>query len=202
MIRILALLLFLFAGGACAAGSILVFGDSLSAGYGIAAEQSWPSLLARRVAQQRLPYTVVNASISGETTAGGKSRLPAALEQHHPAVVVLELGANDGLRGLPLAQSRDNLAAMIRAAQAAGARVLLVGMQLPPNYGLDYTRGFAAMYRELAQREKTALLPFLLEPIALDDGAYQPDRLHPTAAAQPKILDHVWPRLQPLLKPR
>lgn len=204
MSKILALLLSILAlsaPAAHAAPTVLVFGDSLSAGYGIAVAQSWPALLDGRLRAEKFPHAVVNASISGETTAGGKSRLPDALKRHHPAVVVLALGANDGLRGLPLAQSRANLAAMIRAAKAAGARVLLVGMELPPNYGADYTRAFASMYRELAQREKTALLPFLLEPIALDDSAYQPDRLHPTAAAQPKILDHVWKTLRQLLQP-
>jgi acyl-CoA thioesterase-1 len=205
MSKILALLLSILAFSAhsvSAAPTVLVFGDSLSAGYGIAVAQSWPALLEGRLRAERFPHAVVNASISGETTAGGKSRLPAALEQHHPAVVVLALGANDGLRGLPLAQSRANLETMIHAAKRAGARVLLVGMELPPNYGADYTRGFAAMFRELARREKVALLPFLLDPIALDDAAFQPDRLHPTAAAQPKLLEHVWTSLKPLLKLR
>lgn len=183
-----------------AAEKILVFGDSLSAGYGIASEHSWPSLLGERLRQEKFPFTVVNASISGETTAGGRSRLPAALKLHQPRIVILALGANDGLRGLPLAQTRENLRAMVRAAQEAGARVLLVGMRLPPNYGPAYTRDFHALFATIAREEKTALLPFLLEPIALDDSAFQPDRLHPTAAAQPRILDHVWPALRPLLK--
>jgi acyl-CoA thioesterase-1 len=196
------LMLCLRSGGAQAADTVLVFGDSLSAGYGIAMRQSWPALLAERLRAEKLPQTVVNASISGETTAGGRSRLPAVLRQHRPAVVVLALGANDGLRGLPLAQTRDNLAAMLRAAKAAGARVLLVGMQLPPNYGPDYTREFNALFTTLARQEKTALLPFLLEPIALDEAAFQADRLHPTAAAQPRILAHVWQSLKPLLKQR
>jgi len=185
-----------------AADTVLVFGDSLSAGYGIAVNQSWPALLAERLQREKLPYQLVNASISGETTAGGRTRLPAVLERHHPAVVILALGANDGLRGLPLAESRANLAQMVRAAKATGARILLVGMRLPPNYGPSYTQGFAALFSTVAKQEKTALLPFLLEPIALDDTAYQADRLHPTAAAQPKILDHVWNSLKPLLKPR
>lgn len=199
MSKIFALLLFSCCVSAQAA-TLLVFGDSLSAGYGIARQQSWPSLLQARLHTEKFPYDVINASISGETTAGGRSRLPAALKQHRPAIAVLALGANDGLRGLSLAQSRDNLATMIRQAKQAGARVLLVGMELPPNYGPDYTRAFAAMYRELARQEKTALLPFLLAPVALDDAAFQPDRLHPTAAAQPRILDHVWPVLRPLLR--
>ncbi len=186
---------------ACAAETILVFGDSLSAGYGIAVNQSWPSLLNQRLQQEKLPYAVVNASISGETTAGGRSRFPAALKQHRPAIVILALGANDGLRGLPLAAARANLTQMVQAAKAASARVLLAGMRLPPNYGPDYTRDFNALFTAVAQQEKTSLLPFLLEPIAADDSAFQTDRLHPTAAAQPRILDHVWQSLKPLLKP-
>lgn len=184
------------------AATLLVFGDSLSAGYGIAREQSWPSLLQARLHTEKFPYDVINASISGETTAGGRSRLPDALKRHRPQVVVIALGANDGLRGLPLAQTRDNLHVMTRAAKSAGARVLIVGMQLPPNYGPDYARDFNALFAAVAKQEKTALLPFLLEPVALDDAAYQPDRLHPTAAAQPKLLDHVWTALKPLLKRR
>jgi len=185
-----------------AAETILVFGDSLSAGFGIAVKQSWPSLLAERLQAENLPHTVVNASISGETTAGGRSRLPATLKQHRPTIVILALGANDGLRGLPLAEVRANLTQMVQAAKAAGARVMLAGMRLPPNYGADYTRDFNALFAAVAKQEKAALLPFLLEPIAADDAAFQPDRLHPTADAQPKILDHVWQSLKPLLKPR
>ncbi len=185
-----------------AAATILVFGDSLSAGYGIAVKQSWPSLLVERLQNEKLSYAVVNASISGETTAGGRSRFPAALKQHQPAIVILALGANDGLRGLPLTEVRTNLTQMVQAAKGAGARVLLAGMRLPPNYGPDYTRDFNALFATVAKQEKLALLPFLLEPVAADDAAFQPDRLHPTAAAQPKILDHVWQSLRPLLKPR
>lgn len=206
MTKLVSLLLFLLYSGIAAAQNIpqniLIFGDSLSAGYGIAVAQSWPALLQERLRQEKFPHTVVNASISGETTAGGRSRLPAALQQHKPALVILALGANDGLRGLPIAAARDNLTAMTRAAKATGAQVLIAGMQLPPNYGPDYTRQFAGMFREVARQEKIALLPFLLEPVAEDDSAFQPDRLHPTAAAQPKIRDHVWPALKPLLKPR
>jgi len=200
----LSTLLFLLAAAfshASYAETILVFGDSLSAGYGIAVAQSWPSLLAERLKQEKSPYAVVNASISGETTAGGRSRLPAALKQHRPAVVILALGANDGLRGLPLVEARTNLTLMVREAKTAGARVLLVGMRLPPNYGPEYTSAFNALFAAVAKQESIALLPFLLEPIAADDAAFQPDRLHPTAAAQPKILDHVWQSLKPLLKP-
>jgi acyl-CoA thioesterase-1 len=199
MSKILALLLLSWCATAHAA-ALLVFGDSLSAGYGIAREQSWPALLEERLRTEKFPYAVINASISGETTAGGRTRLPAALKQHRPKLVILALGANDGLRGLPLAQTRDNLFAMVRAAKAAGARVLVAGMQLPPNYGPDYAREFNALFATVARQEKAALLPFLLEPIGLDDTAFQPDRLHPTAAAQPQILDHVWQTLQPLLK--
>jgi acyl-CoA thioesterase-1 len=200
MIRssILLFLLLLGMRSVFAADTVLVFGDSLSAGYGIAVQQSWPALLAERLRQQKPPRDLVNASISGETTAGGRSRLPAVLERHRPAVVILALGANDGLRGLPLAETRANLTQMVRAAKTSGARVLLVGMRLPPNYGPEYTRDFSALFATLARQEKTALLPFLLEPIALDDAAFQADRLHPTAAAQPKILDHVWKSLQPI----
>jgi acyl-CoA thioesterase-1 len=202
MSRLSILLLWLVSCAAQAADGILVFGDSLSAGHGIAAAQSWPALLQERLRAEKFPHAVINASVSGETTAGGKSRLPAALKRHKPRIVVLALGANDGLRGLPTDTARDNLAAMARQAQAAGARVLLIGMQLPPNYGPDYTRAFNGLFATVAQREKTALLPFLLEPIALDDAAFQADRLHPTAAAQPKILDHDWPALLPLLRQR
>ncbi|MDI6749474.1 MAG: arylesterase [Rhodocyclaceae bacterium] len=200
MFRILAFFVSLLIGQAHAAEKILVFGDSLSAGYGMAREQSWPALLQARLASEGQPWEVVNVSISGETTAGGRSRLPAVLKQQKPRIVILALGANDGLRGLPLPQMRENLTAMVRQAKAAGSRVLLVGMQLPPNYGPDYSRAFHAIFAEIAKAEKTALLSFLLEPIALDDGAFQPDRLHPTAAAQPKLLDHVWAALAPLLK--
>jgi acyl-CoA thioesterase-1 len=202
MSKLSILLLWLIACAAHAADTVLVFGDSLSAGYGIAVSQSWPSLLAERLKQEKFPHSVVNASISGETTAGGRTRLPALLKQHRPALVVLALGANDGLRGLPLAEMRTNLTYMVQAAKAARAKVLLAGMQLPPNYGPDYTRAFNATFAAIAKQEKIALLPFLLEPLAADDTAFQPDRLHPTAAAQPKILDHVWQSLKPLLKRR
>jgi len=174
-------------------------GDSLSAGYGIRPEQAWPSLLAKRLGEKRLDYTVANLSISGETTAGGRARLEPALRQHHPAIVIIALGANDGLRGLPLAQMQDNLKAMIQASQAGGARVLLAGMRLPPNYG-PYADEFAASFRQLARDNKTALLEFLLAPVAQLPNAFQSDNLHPTAAMQPLILDHVWATLLPLLK--
>ena len=182
-----------------AARNILVFGDSLSAGYGIPQDAAWPSLLAKRLKQERLDYSVANASISGETTSGGRTRLAAALEKSEPAVVVIALGANDGLRGLPLAEARRNLARMIGASQHVGAKVLLVGMRMPPNLGPEYTAGFERNYRDLSRLFNTGLVPFLLEPIALDRSAFQDDNLHPTVAAQPKLLDHVWPALEPLL---
>ena len=183
----------------CSAANLLVFGDSLSAGYGIPREQSWPALLDQRLNKEGRPYTVVNASISGETTAGGRARLEAALRQHHPAVVVIELGANDGLRGLPVEQMADNLTALVRMARQSGAKVLLVGMRLPPNYGPDYVSRFEGTFPAVAKKEKAALLPFLLEPIAREPNAFQQDGLHPVAAAQPRLLDHVWSALKPLL---
>lgn len=185
---------------AVAPRTILVFGDSLSAGYGIAVSESWPALLGERLKQDRTPYVVLNASISGETTAGGSARFAAALEQTQPAIVILALGANDGLRGLPVSAMQDNLATMIKMAKQHQARVLLVGMRLPPNYGNDYTQQFEGVFRRLAKREKVSLIPFLLEPIAADGQAFQTDGLHPTAKAQPKILDHIWKRLLPLLE--
>ena len=180
--------------------TVLVMGDSLSAGYGMAAHEGWVSLLGERLARERTGWRVVNASISGETTAGGCSRIVGEVLRHRPAVVVIALGANDGLRGLPLREARRNLARMIGASQHVGARVLLVGMRMPPNLGEDYTRGFERNYRELADLFDTALLPFLLDPIALDRNAYQDDNLHPTVEAQPKLLEHVWPALEPLLR--
>ena len=175
---------------ALAARTILIFGDSLSAGYGIRPEQAWPSLLEKRLSERRLDYSVVNVSISGETTAGGRARLPEALQRHKPAVVVIALGANDGLRGLPLGQMRDNLAAMLDAAQSTGARTLLVGMRLPPNYG-PYAAEFAKSFADTARRKKSAALDFLLAPIAANPAHFLADGIHPTPEAQPLILDHV-----------
>jgi len=180
--------------------TVLVMGDSLSAAYGLSANEGWVALLGERIQQQRPGWRVVNASISGETSAGGAARIIDAVVRHRPEVVVIALGANDGLRGLPIEQTRINLARMIGAAHGAGARVLLVGMRMPPNLGGEYTRAFEETYRMLSQRFDTALLPFLLEPIALDRDAYQADNLHPVAAAQPKLRDHVWSALAPLLK--
>ena len=180
--------------------TILVLGDSLSAAYGLREEQGWVALLGARLAKDKPGWRVRNASLSGETTAGGASRVVSELVRARPAVVVIELGANDGLRGLQLAQTRVNLARMIGAAHGAGARVLLVGMKLPPNFGQPYVRDFEANYGALAERFDVALLPFLLEPVAADRANFQADNLHPVAAAQPRLRDHVWTALEPLLR--
>lgn len=177
--------------------TILVFGDSLSAAYGIGSDQGWAALLEERLDPGR--SRIVNRSISGETTAGGLRRLPQALEQTAPDLVIIELGANDGLRGLDLRAMRDNLDRMIALSRDAGADVLLLGMRIPPNYGPEYTDAFASVYRDVADRHEVALLPFFLEPVADDWDLVQDDGLHPTAAAQPLLLAHVWPALEPLL---
>jgi acyl-CoA thioesterase-1 len=182
------------------AATVLVYGDSLSAGYGIGQKESWPNLLQERLRQEKFNYTVANASISGETSAGGASRIGAALAQFNPSIVVVELGANDGLRGLPIAQMKANLTTIIKAAQARNAQVLLVGMRMPPNYGQRYTDEFARAFADLAKEHRTGLVPFLLEPIATKAGFFLSDNVHPTAAAQPLLLDHVWNALKPLLK--
>lgn len=189
-------------GGRAAAPKILVLGDSLSAEYGLARGTGWVALLQQRLRKQGLPHEVVNASISGETSSGGRSRLPELLDRHRPAVLVVELGGNDALRGLPLEMTRDNLGDMVRRGKRAGARVLLVGMQMPPNYGRSYAEGFAALFGQIAQAERAGLVPFLLKGVA--DGPdptalFQPDRIHPSAAAQPRMLDNVWPALRTLL---
>ena len=184
-----------------AAGTILVYGDSLSAAYGLAQNAGWVSLLQARLRQESLDYTVANASISGETSSGGAARIGAALKAHRPAVLIVEIGANDGLRGLPLAEMRANLATIVRASRKAGARVLLVGMRLPPNYGASYTQQFAQVYAELAHEYKTAFVPHLLAGMDQQRELFQADNLHPTAAAQPILLDNVWKALLPLLKP-
>lgn len=183
-------------------GTLLVFGDSLSAGYGLAPGQSWVALLEKRLSAQGYEYRVVNASVSGETTAGGLERLPRALELHKPRVVVLELGANDGLRGLPIPLAKSNLAKAITLAREAGARVLVLGMRMPPNYGPRYTNEFTRMFEALGREQQVALVPFFLQPIALDPAMIQADGLHPNARAQPALLDTVWPRLEPLLQKR
>ncbi len=185
---------------AAAEKSILVVGDSLSAAYGIPRQRGWVALLEERLKRERLDYIVVNASISGETSGGARPRLKPLLERHRPAIVVLELGGNDGLRGHPLAQIRANLAAMLRESREAGARVVLVGMRMPPNYGEDYTRGFDSIFPDLAKAQRAALVPFLLEDFADKPDFFQPDRIHPTEAAQPLMLERVWRGLKPLLK--
>jgi acyl-CoA thioesterase-1 len=172
----------------------------LSSAYGIAQARGWVALLAERLKRERLDYSVVNASISGETTAGGLARIRAALERHRPSVVIVELGGNDGLRGLPVAQMRKNLAGIIEQAKAGGARVLLVGMRMPPNYGPEYTEAFEAVYPDLAKRYGTGLVPFLLEDLSEKPELFQPDRIHPTEAAQPAMMERVWKALGPLLK--
>lgn len=178
---------------------LLVFGDSLSAGYGIRVDQGWVSLMSARIAGEGYGFHVVNASVSGETSAGGLARLPRALSIQHPRIVLLELGANDGLRGLPLEQTRDNLDRMLTLLQEQHCAVLLLGLRLPPNYGERYTNGFAAMYQGLAERHHVALLPFLLERVALEPRLMQADGLHPNEQGQPLLLENVWPRLVPLL---
>jgi acyl-CoA thioesterase-1 len=182
--------------------TVLVVGDSLSAEYGLNRGEGWVALLQRRLERQKVPARVVNASISGDTTSGGRSRLPALLAQHKPDVVVIELGGNDALRGLPLEMTRQNLAAMTAQAQGAGARVLLVGVQLPPNYGADYTNRFAALFGEVARAHKAAVVPSIMA--GFGDAAdsqrwFQADRIHPVAQAHPRMLDNVWPALKKLL---
>jgi acyl-CoA thioesterase-1 len=179
---------------------ILVFGDSISAGYGLArVELGWVELLKTRLNTQGYGYQVVNASVSGETTAGGLARLPRALELHHPKIVILELGGNDGLRALPIPQMRDNLTQIIELASAAGAKVLVLGMRMPPNYGQQYTDQFAMVFSDLARDKKIPLVPFLLTDIALSPTLLQGDDIHPNAAGQPVLLENVWPALKPLL---
>jgi acyl-CoA thioesterase-1 len=186
---------------ASAAGTILVLGDSLSAGYGVKVDQTWVALLQQRLARQGYDgYRVVNASISGETTGGARGRLPRALELHKPSIVVLELGGNDGLRGLPIKQVRANFEYMIETSQAAKAKVVLVGMRMPPNYGPEYAESFHALYGELARKYNGPLVDFFLEGVALDDTLMQPDGIHPNAAAQPKLLDNLWPALSKVLE--
>ena len=194
-------LVFIALQNAVASGrTILVFGDSLSAAYGIRPEQGWVALLTQRLQIQGYGYQIVNASVSGETSSGGLERLPRALQLHRPTLVILELGANDGLRGLPVSATRENLAAMVQLSEASGARVLLVGLRIPPNYGERYTQQFASIFPELANQYHLPLVPFLLEKVALDPARMQPDGLHPNAAGEPPILDTLWPYLKPLLQ--
>lgn len=182
-----------------AAPKILVYGDSLSAGYGIPRGEEWPNLLARRLADQGYSHAVANASISGETTSGGRARIEQTLAQHRPALVILELGANDGLRGLPVPELRRNLSAIIETCRSQRVKILLVGMRLPPNYGPRYAQEFHASFKWLAQQYRIPLLDFLLDGVAGRRELVQDDGLHPTAAAQPRILDNVWGALQPML---
>lgn len=181
------------------AATILVLGDSLSAAYRMPEADGWVALMNERITDMQLPYRVVNASVSGETTSGGLARLPALLDTHSPVIVVLQLGGNDGLRGLPVASIRDNLLEMVRLSQRAGAEVLLAGIQIPPNYGPRYTEPFYQQYQEIADQASLFLLPFLLEGIAEDASLMQSDSIHPTAEAQPGILENVWPVLIEML---
>lgn len=182
-----------------AAGTILIVGDSISAGFGLDTRLGWVSLLEQRLEREGHDDRVINASISGDTSAGGQARLPALLTEHKPDVVIVELGGNDGLRGQPPAQLQQNLAAMIDAAKTAGAKVLLLGMQLPPNYGVRYTEAFARVYTQLADEKQIALVPFFLEGVGGHPELMQADGLHPAAAGQKRLLDNVWPALKPLL---
>ena len=185
------------------AAPLLVVGDSVSAAYGLSPGAGWVDLLALRLKERGYTQRVINASISGDTTAGGRARLPTLLAQHRPGIVVIELGGNDGLRGGDLKATRENLDAMVAAATREGAKVLLVGMRLPPNYGPAYTREFDALFGTVAAARKVALVPFFFDGFGERNDLFQPDRIHPTAAAQPLLLDNVWPRLEPLLgKPR
>ena len=179
--------------------TVAVLGDSLSAGYGLKIQEGWVTLLSQRLASEGYGYTVVNASVSGETTQGGLARLPRVLELHKPAIVIIELGGNDGLRGLPLATSRENLRRAIELARDARARVVLVGMMIPPNYGERYAREFRDMYTSLASTYSLALVPFLLDHVALEPGLMQADGIHANAKGQPRMLENVWPALKPLL---
>ncbi len=202
---ILALLVLglLSAGPSRAAGPapvLLVFGDSISAGYGLPPGKGWVSLLAERLKAEGYSYTVVNGSVSGDTTAGGRARLPTFLKEHKPAIVVLELGGNDALRGGKLADTRANLEAMVAATQSARAKVLIIGMQVPPNYGPAYAREFNALFADVAKARRTALVPAFFEGFGDDLTLFQPDRIHPNVRAQPRLLDNAWPALQPLLK--
>ncbi len=193
----------LIIGSAQAAGSpdktVLVMGDSISAAYGMSLEEGWVALLAGRLADSHPGYQVVNASISGETSAGAAARLPALLEEHRPSVVIIELGGNDGLRGYPVTRLRDNLANMAQQSKAVGAGVLILAMEIPPNYGSRYTRSFRESFTQVAQDTGSQLSPFMLDGVATDQELMQDDGIHPTVAAQPLLLDNVWPHLEPLL---
>jgi acyl-CoA thioesterase I len=207
MRRVLFLCLMLVAGPTVAAQAvapgpapvILVWGDSLSAAYGIPVETGWVQLLQKRLREKEYPHRVVNGSVTGETTSGGLARLPAALKQHRPALVLLELGGNDGLRGLPLAQLRANLTQLAKRSSEAGARVLLFEMRIPPNYGAPYADGFQRAFADVARAQGATLVPFFLAPIVADPGQFLDDGIHPAQAAQPALLDAVWPVLHSVL---
>ncbi|MGB1581314.1 MAG: arylesterase [Nevskiales bacterium] len=183
-----------------AAPGILVTGDSLSAAYGIPLEEGWVALLQKRLKDEGYPHRVVNTSVSGETTAGGLGRLDKELQQHQPALVIIELGANDGLRGLPMADMKQNLASMINKSRKSGAQVLLLGMRLPSNYGQAYTEQFRQVFQQVAKEHSVALVPFFLADIALDRSQFLNDGIHPNAAAQPALLNSIWPKLKPMLE--
>lgn len=185
---------------AAAAATILVFGDSLSAAYGIGAQEGWPTLLEERLRQKGLDYTVANASISGETSSGGATRIADAVKRTRPSIVIVALGSNDGLRGLPVSQLKANLTRIVRTARSAGSKVLVVGSRMPPNYGPRYTREFEQAFAEVARHENAALVPFMLDGIASTRDFFLSDNIHPTAAAQPILLDTIWKGLEPLLE--
>jgi acyl-CoA thioesterase-1 len=192
---------FVFAGTpAWGARTVMVFGDSLSAAYNLDIEQGWVRILARRIEAAKLPWTVVNASVTGETTAGGLRRIPEDLKRHKPSLVIIELGANDALRGQPVAGMQSNLQEIVRQVKKARAEPVLVGMMIPPNYGIDYADRFHGMYAAVAKNNGAALVPFLLEGVAEKPELFQADQLHPTAAAQERIADNVWKVIEPLLK--
>jgi acyl-CoA thioesterase-1 len=182
--------------------TVLVVGDSLSAEYGLSRGSGWVALLERRLKDEKIDARIVNASISGETTSGGRARLPALLSQHKPDIVVIELGANDGLRGLPVASAEANLRSMVDMARKNNARVLLVGMRMPPNYGRTYTERFFGMYKDISTQTKSPLVPFMLEGVADKPALFQQDRLHPSAEAHPIILSNIWPQFAALIKSR
>ena len=185
--------------GLSSAANILVMGDSISAAYGLEVDQGWPALLQQKLDRQGKGYQVVNASISGETSAGGSNRIDKELQRHHPAIVIIELGANDGLRGYPPARMKTNLQRMIERSRASGAQILLLGMRIPPNYGRRYTEMFERVYSELEKEQKIAFVPFLLDGVAAQTGMIQHDGLHPNAKAQPLMMELVWEKLEPML---
>ena len=202
LLRIVLLSIVVIATPVHAGPTIVVFGDSLSAGYGLSQGSGWVSLMEQRLQREKLDYEVVNASISGETTFGGRNRINSVLQEHKPAVVIVELGANDGLRGSAVETTRANLVAIVAACRTAGAKVLLVGMRIPPNYGPVYTRRFEAMFAEVARQQNTSLVPFLLQGFAENRAMFQADGIHPAAQAQPRMLDNIYKRLRALLLPR